>query len=64
LRRKKRYVLLEKMPEKLPAEAKFLFQTDKGFVMRVSLKEAEELRTNSVKITGSIRKLKNSKTPK
>ena len=64
MKRKKRYVLLKSLPDDLPPDAKFLFQTEEGFVVKVSPKEAEALKATSLRITGSIRKLKMPKTPK
>ncbi len=64
MRKKKRYLLFEKMPAELPPEAKFLFQTEEGFVIRVAPKDAEKLRNRCLRISGSVRKLKSPKTPK
>ena len=64
MRKKKRYMLFETLPHDLPQDAKFLFQTKEGFVVKVSPKDAESLRSKSVRISGSIRKVKFSKTPK
>jgi hypothetical protein len=55
---------LRSLPPDLPQDAKFLFQDEGGYVVRVSPKQAEKLRGISVKISGSIRKLKMPKTAK
>lgn len=64
MRKKKRYLLFETLPSDLPPDATFLFQTKEGYVVRVSPTDAEKLRSKSLRISGSIRKLKFSKTPK
>ncbi|MGI0080187.1 MAG: hypothetical protein ACRECH_11235 [Nitrososphaerales archaeon] len=64
MRKKKRYVLFKTLPRDLPQDSTFLFQTEEGYVVRVSPKDAEALRCRSVRISGSIRKLKFSKIPK
>ncbi len=62
MRKKKRYVLLKTMPEKLPPSAKFLFQLERGYVLKVDLEEVNELKRHSLLISGSIKKLKQAKT--
>ena len=64
MRKKKRYLLFKTLPPDLPEDSTFLFQTEEGYVVKVSPKGAEALRSKSVRISGSIKKLKFSKTRK
>ena len=61
MRARKRYLLLKSFPQDLPEGAKFLFQNERGFVIKADLKTTEALRKDSVLISGSIRKLKQPK---
>jgi hypothetical protein len=58
LRAKKRYVLFERVPEKLPTRCEFIFQSVKGYVYRMSPKAAQGMRRDAILISGSIRKIK------
>ncbi len=65
MRSKKRYVLLKTTPDSMPDDARLLFQTESGYVFRVSPVQAEKLRKSAVMISGAIRNIKNhTKSPK
>lgn len=64
MRAKKRYILLKTLPEDLPAGTKFLFQSERGFVVKTTLQGAEQLRKEAVLISGSIRNLKETSSSK
>lgn len=61
MRAKKRYLLLKSFPTELPDGAKFLFQNERGYVIKADLRSTEALRKDAVLISGSIRKLKQPK---
>jgi hypothetical protein len=61
VRQKKRYVLLKSMPSDLPKDAKFLFQTEIGYVLKTDLKTAENLRCEALLISGCIKNVKHPK---
>jgi|GEM_PF-1602522 len=61
MRAKKRYLLLKSYPQDLPEGAKFLFQNERGFVIKADLKSTEALRKDAALISGSIRNLKQPK---
>jgi hypothetical protein len=61
MRPKKRYLLLKSLPPDLPVGAKFLFQNERGFVIKADLKTTQTLRNDAVLVSGSIRKLKQPK---
>jgi len=61
MRAKKRYLLLRSFPSEMPEGAKFLFQNERGFVIKADLRSTEALRKDAVLISGSIRKLKQPK---
>ncbi|HVB11639.1 MAG TPA: hypothetical protein VNE86_00800 [Nitrososphaerales archaeon] len=45
----------------MPDGAKFLFQNERGYVIKADLRSTEVLRKDAVLISGSIRKLKQPK---
>jgi hypothetical protein len=58
MRRKKRYVLLKSVPENLPRDLEFLFQSEAGYVFKMDPKSSDVLRGTALLISGSIRKVK------
>jgi hypothetical protein len=66
VRRKKRYIILSKLTDDLPKDSEFLFQSEAGYVFRLTPRAAEKLRGNALLISGSMRKIKSflSKSPK
>ena len=58
MRNKKRNVVLESFPEKIPAEVEFLYQDKSGFVFRASPRAAESLKSDAVFVSGSMKKIK------
>jgi hypothetical protein len=61
VRQKKRYVLMKSLPTQLPKDAKFLFQTEIGYVLKTDPKTAQTLKEKAVLISGSIKNLKHPK---
>ncbi|MDG6907598.1 MAG: hypothetical protein JRN20_17640 [Nitrososphaerota archaeon] len=61
MKAKKRYVLLAEYPERLPEGAKFLFQNERGFIVKADLRATETLRKDAKLISGSIKNLKQPK---
>ncbi len=59
-------MLLQRVPELLSRESKFLFQAKEGYVFRMSIKDSTSMRNQSLLISGSMKKMKAflSKTPK
>jgi hypothetical protein len=64
MRSKKRYVLVKSFPREMPEDSKFLFQNERGFIIKTDMKGAELLRPNALLISGSIWKLKTERQPK
>ncbi len=61
MRPKKRYMLINKLPEQLPQGAKILFQNEHGYVVKADLKTALVMKGDCSLISGSIRKVKHPK---
>ncbi|MGI0092352.1 MAG: hypothetical protein ACREBS_11650 [Nitrososphaerales archaeon] len=61
MRAKKRYLLLHTLPKDLPKGSKFLFQNERGFVIKADLVATELLRKHAILVSGAIRKLKTAK---
>ena len=58
MRTKKRYLVLPRYPATLPDGVEFLFQDNRGYVFRASLKATEILRPEADFISGSMKKVK------
>jgi hypothetical protein len=61
VKQKKRYILLKSLPTDLPKNAKFLFQNERGYVVKTDPKTAEIMKHEAVLVSGCIKNVKHPK---